>query len=133
MEFLPEEFHVKTSILQIFKLAREDWDAMSSDQAELVVLSIGLTLRDIAAVQFIEGDEEDVPEWVQHSPYNMEQAHKLLEVWSQQLPVEDSSGEESSVAPEPTGKGKAKARGRSGKRKAKSADEGSDASETHLG
>jgi hypothetical protein len=130
MEFLPKEFHVKTSILPIFKLARENWDAMSSDQAELVVLSIGLTLRDISAVQFLEGDEEDIPEWVQQSPYNIEQAHTLLEVWSHQLPAEDSSGDESSVVPEPKGKGKAKARGRSEKRKAKSADEASDASET---
>jgi hypothetical protein len=129
---LPEEFHLKPALLQMFKLAREDFSAMGSD-AQLVVLSIGLALRDISAIHFNEGDEypEDVPEWAQQSSYNIEIANKLLNVWGNQLAVEDSSGDETAVPIDSKGKGKAKVTGKSSKRKAKSHDEGLNTDEMH--
>jgi hypothetical protein len=127
LKYLPAAFHEKTSMLQLFKLARENWGAMDSN-AELVVLSMGLVLRDIYAVHFQEEDEypEDMPVWVQCSPHNIDGMHRLLEVWGMQLPAEENSRDDRPVHVDPKGKGKGKATGRLEKRKAKSAEEDSD-------
>jgi hypothetical protein len=127
MKFLPAEFHQHNGILQMTNLAREDFHVMGSD-AQLVVLSIGLALRDIEAVHFHEDGEiypEDVPEWVKTSPYEIGTSERLLHTWAQQLEVAEEQ-EERNETPgrvDVKGKGKAKETGRGGKRKAKTSDE----------
>lgn len=96
---------------------------MNPDHASLVILSMGLALRDIAIVHFREdGDPaDDVPDWVQSSPFNMQDAHKLLEIWKRQLPAEGASQDEEPQGDiKGKGKGKARAIGNRGKRRAKS-------------
>jgi hypothetical protein len=106
---------------------------MGSDHAELTVLSLGLALRDIQAAHFFEDGEDagDIPDWVQGSPYLIDDAQRLLNIWKRQLPAEDGSGDETPVDVDPKGKGKAKMTAKSGKRKAKSADDGLDTDERH--
>jgi hypothetical protein len=121
MKYLPTEFHDKSSFKHFMKLPREDWHAMKPDHAALVVLSMGLALRDIAMVHFHEDGDyaDDVPDWVQSSPFHMQDAHKLLEIWKRQLPAEDAS-EEEEPQDDIKGKGKATAAVKGGKRRAKS-------------
>jgi hypothetical protein len=95
------------------KLAREQWLEMGSD-AELVVLSMGLALRDIFVVQFIEeGDSKDYPDEVKHSPLNISDAEDLMEIWKKRLPAEKDSASDS----DGKGKGKEKVTRAANKRK----------------
>lgn len=112
-KFLPAEFHQRPSILPMFKLARENWLKMGPD-AELVVLSMGLAIRDMHAVQFVEGDEfpEDYPDWVRASPFGVSDANRLMEIWGKQLPADKDLSDHSEEDVDPKGKGKAKASGR---------------------
>ena len=122
MKFLPAEFHQSSSIPQLFKLARENLLAMGSD-AEHVVLSVGLALRDISVVHFHEEGEdyaEDVPEWVKSSPLLISEADSLIDIWGKQLPRDEPSDSSEDEDPNPKGKGKGKATGKCQKRKAKS-------------
>ena len=93
---------------------------MNPDHASLVVLSMGLALRDITIVHFQDDYDfaEDVPDWVQSSPFIMQDAHKLLEVWKRQLPDEEAL-EVEEAQEDKKGKGKASAK-KGGKRRAKS-------------
>jgi hypothetical protein len=136
MKFLPAEFHQHNGILQMTNLAREEFHVMGSD-AQLVVLSIGLALRDIEAVHFHEDGEvypEDVPEWVKTSPYEIGTMERLLNTWAHQLDVTEEQEVEESQNETPghvdvKGKGKAKETRRAGKRKAKTSD-GSETKDT---
>jgi hypothetical protein len=103
-KFLPEEFHTKPSIFEMHKLASENWLDMGSD-AELVVLSMGLALRDMSAVQFVEEDNfpEDFPDWVKSSPLNITDGEGIMNIWREQLPAEKNFVGD----PDPKGKGKA--------------------------
>jgi hypothetical protein len=96
----------------MFKMACENWLTMGSD-AELVVLSMGLAIRDMHAVHFVEGDKflEDYPNWVQSSPFTVSNVNRLMDIWGKQLPADKdvSDGVEEEV--DPKGKGKAKASG----------------------
>jgi hypothetical protein len=103
--YLPSEFHSASSIIKIRNLAREPWLEMGSD-AELVVLSMGLALRDISAVQFLEEDETDCPDWIRSSPLRITDGEELMDLWKKQLPAEEKVSAEVS---DPKGKGKAKA------------------------
>lgn len=96
------------------KLAREQWLEMGSD-AELVVLSMGLALRDIFAAQFIEEDDDsnDCPDWVKSSPLVITDGEDLMYLWKKQLPVENDTADDS----DPKGKGKGKATHVQNKRK----------------
>jgi hypothetical protein len=89
------------------KLASENWLDMGSD-AELVVLSMGLALRDISAVQFVEEDDfpEDFPNWVKSSPLSIVDGEGIMNIWREQLPTEKDSVDDS----DPKGKGKVKAK-----------------------
>jgi hypothetical protein len=62
---------------------------MGSD-AELVVLSMGLALRDIFAAQFIEEDDDsnDCPDWIRSSPLRITDGEELMDLWKKQLPAE---------------------------------------------
>ena len=127
---MPEEFHKERGLLPIFMLVCENWVAMGSD-AGLVILSVGLALRDIARVHFHEDDEEYadiVSDHIKGSPLHMNDAHRLSEIWSQQLPVQDHSSDEGQEHVNSKGKAKAKA-GR--KRKATSSKEDSHTAERH--
>ena len=53
--------------------------------AELVVLSMGLALRDINAAHFNEELPEDAPDWLKVSPLDINSAHRLSEIWGKQL------------------------------------------------
>ncbi|KAH9990726.1 hypothetical protein BJV77DRAFT_1068789 [Russula vinacea] len=64
--------------------AREEWTKMGAD-AELVVLSMGLALRDINAAHFNEELPEDAPDWLKVSPLDINSAHRLSEIWGKQL------------------------------------------------
>jgi hypothetical protein len=88
------------------RLAGENWLEMGSD-SELVVLSMGLALRDISAVHFVEGDDfpNDFPEWVKESPFVILDGERIMGIWSEQLPAEKHSAD----VEDPKGKKKAKA------------------------
>ena len=92
---------------------------MGSD-AELVVLSIGLAIRDFAAIHFIEDDEfpPDFPTWVQSSPFGIPDINRLMTVWSKHLVAISNNPPNDS---DPKGKSKGKGR-RKGKGKDKAAD-----------
>ena len=64
--------------------------------AELVVLSIGLAIRDMAAIHFVEDDEfpSDFPHWVQQSPFGISDVNRLMDVWAQQLPKTSNNSED---------------------------------------
>jgi hypothetical protein len=101
---------------------------MGSD-AELVVLCIGLALRDVEAVQFQEGDyPEEFPHWVQGSQFTLSDAEGLTTIWAKQLPEEPeeprglSQSDEEQDDLDIKGKGREKDPSRHGKRKAKSSD-----------
>ncbi|KAH9986044.1 hypothetical protein BJV77DRAFT_1071175 [Russula vinacea] len=82
--YLPVEFHQNGALLPLFRLAREEWTKMGAD-AELVVLSMGLALRDINAAHFNEELPEDAPDWLKVSPLDINSAHRLSEIWGKQL------------------------------------------------
>ena len=75
---------------------------MSLEVSKLVVLAVGLALRDILAVQFQEDDEEppeDMPSWMSTSPLKLSFLHKVLDSWEIHL----KKGEEDEAsAEEPT-------------------------------
>jgi hypothetical protein len=98
------------------QLASESWLDMGSD-AELVVLSMGLALRDMSAVQFVEEEDfpEDFPDWVKSSPFGIMDAEKIMNLWLEQLPAEDNFVDDNN--PKGKGKSKAKSSARHGKRK----------------
>src|SRR5882757_1994037 len=124
-KFLSEEFHRNSAILQLINLAREDFHVMGSD-AQLVILSIGLALRDISLVQFHEEGEiyaEDVPDWVKQSPHEFSTGQRLLTTWGQQLVDEEGSGDSLPMDKDIKGKKKAKMTGRPGRKRPKSMDE----------
>jgi hypothetical protein len=73
--------------------------------AELVILSMGLALRDIPAAHFNEELPKDAPDWVKESALDIGVAHRLTDIWHEQQKVNH-----------PRGKGKAKV-ARPGKRK----------------
>jgi hypothetical protein len=54
--------------------------------AELVVLSMGLALWDIHAAHFNEELPEDAPDWLKVSSLDINSAHRLSEIWGEQLP-----------------------------------------------
>jgi hypothetical protein len=87
---------------------------MGSD-AEFVVLSMGLALRDIFAAQFIEEDDDsnDCPNWVKSSPFVITDGEDLMYLWKKQLPVKNDTANDS----DPKGKGKGKATHVQNKRK----------------
>ena len=79
--------------------------------AELVVLSMGLALWDIHAAHFNEELPEDAPDWLKVSSLDINSAHRLSEIWGEQLhPAKHAS--------KAKGKGNAKAVSGLGKRKA---------------
>jgi hypothetical protein len=87
---------------------------MGSD-AELVVLSMGLALRDIFAAHFVEEDDDsnDCPDWVKSSPLVISDGEDLMYLWKKQLPAEIHTADDS----DPKGKGKGKATRLQNKRK----------------
>ncbi|KAH9984341.1 hypothetical protein BJV77DRAFT_1072222 [Russula vinacea] len=82
--YLPGEFHQVGALLPLFQLAHEEWSKMGTD-AELVVLSMGLAFQDITAAHFNEELPEDAPSWLTGSPLEIDSAHRLSEIWGQQL------------------------------------------------
>ena len=104
-KYLPAEFHTALAISDMQKLASENWLDMGSD-AELVVLSMGLALHDISAVQFVEEDDfpEDFPDRVKFSPLGIADGEGIMNIWREQLPTEKNSVDDS----DPKGKGKGK-------------------------
>jgi hypothetical protein len=84
MMYLPAECHQREALLPLFELAHEEWSKMGTD-AELVILSMGLALRDIHAAHFNEELPEDAPDWVKASWLDINDAHRLSEIWGQQL------------------------------------------------
>ena len=98
-KYLPASFHHKQTASFLKNLVKLDWNEMGGEISELVVLAVGLALRDILAVQFQEEDEqlpEDMPSWVSTSPLKLKFLHKVLECWEIQLKVteEEISAEE---------------------------------------
>jgi hypothetical protein len=93
--------------------------ALSKDQAILVVLTIGLFIRDISASHFYEGDGDHLPHWVRDTPLRLSHSNSLLLNWKKQLARSDESFPDEPEE-DSKGKGKAKARPKSGKRRAKS-------------
>jgi hypothetical protein len=94
---------------------------MGSD-AELVVLSMGLAIRDMAAIHFIEDNEfpPDFPVWVQQSPFDLSDVNRLLTIWVKHLAT--ISDDPPNDAPEKgkgngTGKGKGKGKAASTRKK----------------
>jgi hypothetical protein len=86
-KYLPAAFHHKKSIRQLMLLAREDWHSMD-EIAQFVVLCMGLALRDICAIHFVESPSEypaDMPEWVKASPWTIDDMHNVMELWGMQL------------------------------------------------
>jgi hypothetical protein len=122
-KYLPADFHRKTAIRQLLRLAKENWEGMG-EQAELVVLCMGLALRDVAAVNFSKPGTErpaDQPEWVRNSPWEVDYIHEVLDEWVKQL---DAAGEESSSHEDGGNKkGKGKATAKKGKKRTNSASE----------
>jgi hypothetical protein len=98
------------------RLAGENWQEMGSD-AELVVLSMGLALRDISATHFVEDDDfpDDFPEWLKTSPFGISDGEAIMSLWNAQLSAEEDSADVTD--PKGKGKGKEKARNRQPKRK----------------
>lgn len=95
--------------------------------AQFVVLCMGLALRDVSATHFTDEEEGavvagDLPPWVKMSPWKMADIHEVMEVWGQQLGEDDMDVESSDE--DKGGKGKKKARDRQGaKRKEGPTDE----------
>lgn len=87
---------------------------MGSD-VELIVLSMGLALHDIFAVQFFEDEDYSIdrPNWVKSSPLGITDAEELMDLWRKQLPAEKDSVDDSDLK----GKGKEKATHPPNKRK----------------
>jgi hypothetical protein len=77
-------------------VASEEWDDLGLT-AQFVVLSMGMALREVARVQFMEEDEmpEDMPKWVKNSPWTMEDMDKVMDVWVKQLDGEEDMDVES--------------------------------------
>jgi hypothetical protein len=123
-KYLPADFHTKTAIRQLLRLAKEKWEDMG-EPAELVVLCMGLALRDVAAVVSSNPDTErpaDEPEWVRNSPWEVDYIDEVLDEWVKQL---DTAGEESSSHEDKgNSKGKGKANAKNGKKRTNSASEG---------
>jgi hypothetical protein len=98
------------------KLAKLKWEKIGGETALLIILAMGLALRDIHAIHFQgdgQPDPKDMPAWVSSSPITVQQMHKVMETWGNQLgPVEfeENNGE---------GSGKRKTRGSKGKVDAK--------------
>jgi hypothetical protein len=123
-KYLPANFHHSKSVRQLTLLAQEDWLAVGVD-AQFIVLCMGLALRDVAAVHFVEQDSEyaaDMPEWVKASPWTIKDMHDIMELWGRQL-------EDGNVPAGGKGKGKAKQPVVTGKGKRKAIDVPPDASE----
>jgi hypothetical protein len=125
---LPQDFHQKKAKDQLMHLAREDWKALG-EEAQFVVLCMGLSLRDVAAVESRQPDTEDpvdMPEWVKSSPWSAKDMDDVMNEWGKQLQEEDID-EDGNVgsATKGTGKGKGKATvtAGKGKRKAEESDE----------
>jgi hypothetical protein len=118
--FLPKEFHSTAFLTQMKQLAKEKWLIMSKDQAILVVLSIGLALREIHTVHFLDPDgdaRDDLPQWILKSPHSLTHSNKLLHTWKRQLAVVHETSESECDS---KSKGKSKVKSMSGKRRAKS-------------
>jgi hypothetical protein len=79
--------------------------------AKLVVLSMGLALRDIHAAHFNEEFLEDAPDWLKVSLLDIDSALRLSEIWGEQL-------HPAKHATKAKGKGNTKAVSGLGKRKA---------------
>jgi hypothetical protein len=96
-KYLPASFHKTKSMTYLGKLAKLNWEDMGLETALLVVLAMGLALRDLHAVNFQQNDgpdPEDMPTWVSGSPLKIEHIHKVLELWATQLePVEYENGD----------------------------------------
>jgi hypothetical protein len=119
-KYLPSSFHTRPAIRKFFALAKEEWKEMGGD-AEFVVLAMGMALRDITSAHFVHADEgqevdEDMPDWVRNSKWDLDDIHDVMRIWKQRLSDEVNDTEESEVD---NGKGKGKAGGNNGKRKRK--------------
>lgn len=118
-KYLPADFHKAKSMTFLGKLAKLNWKEMGLETALLVILAMGLALRDIHAIHFVEDgqpDPEDMPTWVGGSPLKVEQIHKVMETWGNQLgPVEyeeEDREEGGSKRKTRSAKGEGKAKGK---------------------
>ena len=92
---------------------------MGSD-AELVVLTMGLAIRDMAAVHFVEDDEfpPDFPAWVQQSPFELSDLNWLMNVWGKHLvTISNDPPNDSGPKGKGNGAGKGKSKGTSRRKK----------------
>ena len=81
--------------------------------AELVVLSMGLAIRDMAAIHFIEDNEfpPDFPYWVQQSPFELSDVNRLMTVWGMHLAtISDDPSNDAFEKGKGNGKGKGKSK-----------------------
>jgi hypothetical protein len=92
---------------------------MGSD-AELVVLTMGLAIRDIAAIHFVEDDEypPDFPAWVQRSSFELSDSNRLLSIWGKHLvTISNDPPNDSGPKGKGNGTGKGKNKGTSSRKK----------------
>lgn len=99
---------------------------MGSD-AELVVLSMGLAIRDMAAIHFVEDDDfpRDFPAWVRQSPFGLSEVNRLMNIWNKHLvtvTADPSNDSNSNGKDNIAGKGKSKTTGSRKKRDVQSLD-----------
>jgi hypothetical protein len=122
-KYLPATFHSKKSKDTLLALVSEQWENMRNE-AQFVVLCVGLAFRDVAAANIREegvNGPEDMPQWVRDSGWIMKDIHDVLDVWANQLEIGEVTDEELSDR----GKGKGKGKGGS-KRKDNDGDDDSD-------
>ena len=87
-KYLFAEFHTALAISDMPKLASENWLDMGSD-AKLVVLSMGLALHNISAMQFVEDDNfsEDFSDRVKFFSLGIADGEDIMNIWREQLPI----------------------------------------------
>jgi hypothetical protein len=121
--------HSVRAIEYLGKLATLNWRDMGMEPASLVMLAMGLALRDVYAAHIREdgkADPEDMPSWVSGSPLKVEQIQKVMEKWATQLgPVEYEDEDEEGGRRKTRGSEKRKESGK-GKGKEKEKEKESD-------
>jgi hypothetical protein len=118
-KYLPASFHSKISKDILFALIGKDWKELGNE-AQFIVLGVGLAYRDISAVHFREDgvdDQEDMPQWVMDTKWQLKDIIDILDAWELQLDSHDGETRDEAVE----GKGKDK-----GKRRKTEGDENDD-------
>ena len=105
---MPKSFHKKGAKKELKNLAQPGKQEYSRASGELIILAMGLALREVERVQFIEPGQDfpgDMPAWVRNSPWEISDILSVVEIWETAIP-EESGGEDQQVDADPKGKGK---------------------------